>query len=53
MNAETCLQKLKLCGVLSFATVDGKGAPQIRYISAIHFEPSLWINQCNGVLNPH
>ena len=38
MNAETCLQKLKLCGVLSFATVDGKGAPQIRCISAIHFE---------------
>ena len=40
MNAETSLQKLKLCGVLSFATVDGKGAPQIRCISAIHFEPS-------------
>lgn len=39
MNAETCLQKLKLCGVLSFATVDKNGAPQIRCISAIHYEP--------------
>lgn len=38
MNAETCLQKLKLCGVLSFATVDKNGAPQIRCISAIHYE---------------
>lgn len=38
MNAETCLQKLKLCGVLSFATVDGTGAPQIRCVSAIHYE---------------
>lgn len=25
MNAELCLQKLKLCGVLSFATVDKNG----------------------------
>lgn len=38
MNAETCLQKLRLCGVLSFATVDKSGAPQIRCISAIHYE---------------
>lgn len=38
MNAELCLQKLKLCGVLSFATVDKNGAPQIRCISAIHYE---------------
>lgn len=38
MNIETCLEKLKLCGVLSFATVDHQGAPQIRCISAIHFE---------------
>lgn len=39
MNAKTCLEKLKLCGVLSFATTDKNGAPQIRCISAIHFEP--------------
>lgn len=38
MNIKTCLEKLKLCGVLSFATVDHQGAPQIRCISAIHFE---------------
>ncbi len=39
MNAEICLNKLKLCGVLSFATVARDGAPQIRCISAIHYEP--------------
>ncbi len=39
MNAEICLQKLRLCGVLSFATVDENGAPQIRCISAVHYEP--------------
>ena len=39
MNAQICLQKLKRCGVLSFATVDKAGAPQIRCISAIHYEP--------------
>ena len=38
MNAKTCLEKLKLVGVLSFATVDANGAPQIRCISAIHFD---------------
>lgn len=38
MDAKTCLEKLKLVGVLSFATVDGGGAPQIRCISAIHFD---------------
>ncbi len=38
MNAQTCLQKLELCGVLSFATVDKTGAPQIRCVSAIHYE---------------
>ena len=41
MNAQICLQKLKLCGVLSFATVDKNGAPQIRCISAIHYEPDF------------
>lgn len=41
MNAQICLEKLKLCGVLSFATVDKNGAPQIRCISAIHYEPDF------------
>ncbi|QAT50279.1 hypothetical protein EQM14_11200 [Caproiciproducens sp. NJN-50] len=39
MDAKTCLEKLKLIGVLSFATVDTQGNPQIRNISAIHYEP--------------
>lgn len=38
MDAKTCLQKLKLVGVLSFATTDGEGNPQVRCISAIHFD---------------
>lgn len=40
MDAETCLQKLQYVGVLAFATVDGLGNPQIRNISAIHYEPN-------------
>ena len=39
MDAKTCLQKLQYVGVLAFATVDKYGAPQIRNISAIHYEP--------------
>lgn len=39
MDAKTCLQKLQYVGVLAFATVDGLGNPQIRNISAIHYEP--------------
>lgn len=39
MDAHTCLQKLQYVGVLAFATVDEHGAPQIRNISAIHYEP--------------
>lgn len=39
MDAETCLKKLSYVGVLSFATVDEMGAPQIRCVSAIHYEP--------------
>lgn len=39
MDAKTCLQKLQYVGVLAFATVDGQGAPQVRSISAIHYEP--------------
>ena len=30
---------MELVGVLAFATVDSDGAPQIRNISAIHYEP--------------
>ncbi len=39
MDAKTCLKKLNYVGVLAFATVDKNGAPQIRNISAIHYEP--------------
>lgn len=39
MDAKTCLQKLQYVGVLTFATVDAEGAPQLRQISAIHYEP--------------
>ena len=38
MDATTCLKKLGYVGVLDFATVDEDGAPQVRNISAIHFE---------------
>lgn len=38
MDLATCLKKLEYVGVLSFATVDENGAPQIRNISAIHYE---------------
>ncbi len=39
MDVETCLKKLEFVGVLNFATVDRYGKPQIRNISAIHYEP--------------
>ena len=39
MDLLTCLKKMELVGVLAFATVDETGAPQIRNISAIHYEP--------------
>ena len=39
MDAQTCLKKLEYVGVLAFATVDENSAPQIRNISAIHYEP--------------
>lgn len=39
MDANTCLKKLEYVGVLAFATADHEGAPQIRNISAIHYEP--------------
>lgn len=38
MDAKTCLQKLQYVDVLAFATVDEYGNPQIRNISAIHYE---------------
>lgn len=38
MDAQTCLKKLGYVGVLSFATVDSSGNPQVRNISAIHYE---------------
>ncbi|MBQ7432822.1 MAG: 4Fe-4S binding protein [Lachnospiraceae bacterium] len=38
MDAETCIKKLGYVGVLDFATVDEWGAPQVRNISAIHYE---------------
>ncbi len=40
MDAQTCLKKLEYVGVLAFATVDASGAPQIRSISAIHYDPN-------------
>lgn len=39
MDLQTCLKKLELVGVLNFATVDENGAPQVRNISAVHYEP--------------
>ena len=39
MDLQTCLKKMELVGVLAFATVDREGAPQIRNISAVHYEP--------------
>ena len=38
MDAKVCLEKLQKIGVLAFATVDKHGFPQIRNISAIHYE---------------
>ena len=38
MDAQTCLQKLQYVGVLNFATVGLDGTPQVRCISAIHYE---------------
>lgn len=42
MDLTTCLKKMELVGVLAFATVDSDGAPQIRNISAIHYEPDAF-----------
>lgn len=41
MDLATCLKKMQLVGVLAFATVDSEGAPQVRNISAIHYETDV------------
>ena len=38
MDLETCIKKLGYVGILTFATVDEKGRPQVRSISAVHYE---------------
>ena len=38
MDAQTCIKKLGYVGILSFATVDERGHPQVRSISAVHIE---------------
>lgn len=39
MDVQTCIDKLRYVGVLTFATVDAEGNPQVRNISAVHYEP--------------
>lgn len=39
ITKELCLQKLQWVGILHVATVDSTGRPQVRCVSAIHFEP--------------
>jgi uncharacterized pyridoxamine 5'-phosphate oxidase family protein/NAD-dependent dihydropyrimidine dehydrogenase PreA subunit len=58
MDLQTCFKKLQLVGVLNFATVDEKGNPQIRNISAIHYEENSFYfftargkNFCQELLN--
>lgn len=49
MDAKTCLKKMELAGVLNVATVDEFGAPQIRCISAVHYdENSLYFFTARG-----
>lgn len=38
MDAQTCLKKMQCVGVLALATVDESGAPQVRNISAVHYD---------------
>ena len=45
IDIKTCLKKLGYVGVLDFATVDEDGAPQVRNISAIHYEGTT--PECN------
>lgn len=39
ITKELCLKKLEWVGILHVATVDEQGHPQVRCVSAIHFEP--------------
>lgn len=39
MDAGRCMELLEEAGILAFATVDSDGSPQVRNISAIHYEP--------------
>lgn len=49
MDAKTCLKKLGYVGTLSFATVDEAGNPQVRNVSAIHYEEdSLYFYTAQG-----
>ncbi len=38
MDTQMCLKKLGYVGTLAFATVDEQGNPQVRNVSAIHYE---------------
>ena len=38
MDIENCIKKLGFVGVLNFATTDEDGSPQVRNISAIHYD---------------
>lgn len=49
MDAKTCLKKLGYVGTLAFATVDESGNPQVRNVSAIHYEEdSLYFYTAQG-----
>ena len=49
MDVQTCLKKLQYVGVLGFATVGLDGTPQVRCISAIHYEPDrFWFFTARG-----
>lgn len=41
ITRELCLKKLYWVGILHVATVDADGHPQVRCVSAIHFEPDV------------
>ncbi len=52
MDVQTCLKKLQYVGVLAFATVDRHGRPQVRNISAIHYEPDRMIFFTKSAVKP-
>lgn len=39
IDRDLCLKKLEWAGILHVATVDSRNRPQVRCVSAIHFEP--------------